>query len=426
MQFIEGFAASRAAIEQANAARAFDVSPEMEALVREICENVRLNGDDALVEYGRKFDCPELKLEDLRVDESEMNAAWRALSSTAKTALERAARNIETFHQAQSPPDFEIQTPEGARLGNRFSPIERVGLYAPNGRAAYPSSVLMIAIPARVAGVDERVLGTPAGRDGQAHPVILAAAQIAGITEIYKIGGAAAMAAFAYGTPTVRRVDKVVGPANIYGTLAKKHLFGTVGIDGLYGPSDVAIVADEHQNASQLAADLLAQAEHGADSWTLFLSNSRALCENVMREVELQTRESPRAEIALQALENSLVCFVDEMEQACELCDLAAAEHVEIWSSDARKWSLKVRNAGAIFLNCPVPLGDYIIGPSHALPTGATARYASGVGVDTFLKRTSIIEAPRETVAKFVDDLEIIARLEELPGHAEAVRRATQ
>ncbi len=424
MQRVEGTSATRAAIQTANAARAFTASPQIEAAVRQICDDVRARGDDAVIENCRQFDCPDLQIENLRVTEAEIEAAWNALPNNAQNALQRAAKNLEAFHRAQKPQDFTFDSPDGARLGNRWTPIVRAGIYAPNGRAAYPSTVLMLAIPARVAGVKDLVLATPAGKDGNAHPVILAAAYVAGISEIYKVGAAAAMAALAYGTDIIPRVDKLVGPGSIWMTLAKKHLFGVVGIDGLYGPSEVAIVANKGADAAQIAADLLAQAEHGADSFVAFLTPSHDLINQVESEIEAQSQSSPRAKLARAALENSLLCRVESMEAACELCDLIAAEHVEIWSDDAPKWAAQIPNAGAIFLNCPVPLGDYIIGPSHTLPTGATARFASGVGVDTFLKRTSIIEAPKASIAQLADDLETIALLEELPGHAAAVKRA--
>ena len=422
MQKVEGNVATRAAIIAANAARAFTALPALEAQVRAICEDVRARGDAAVLENCRQFDCPDL--EALRVTSTEIETAWRELEGDAKRALQRAASNLEAFHCAQKPRDFTFDSPDGARLGNRWTPIERVGIYAPNGRAAYPSTVLMLAIPARVAGVKDVVLATPASKNGGAHPVILAAAHVAGISEIYKIGAAAAMAALAYGTESIPRVDKLVGPGSIYLTLAKKHLYGTVGVDGLYGPSEVAIIADTGANAAQIAADLLAQAEHGADSFVAFLTPSAEFLRTVEAEIERQFQDSPRAQLARAALETSLLCRVESMEAACELCDLIAAEHVEIWSDDAAKWAARISNAGAIFLNCPVPLGDYIVGPSHTLPTGATARFASGVGVDTFLKRTTIVEAPQSSIEKLADDLETIALLEELPGHAAAVRRA--
>ncbi len=426
MQPFDGLSASLAAIENAQHKRTKNGGTELEKQVRDLCEDVRLRGDDAVLDSARRFDCANLELDALRVSQEEIETAWRELPDPAKRALQRAAKNIEAYHQKQKPADFEFQTPEGACLGARYSPIRRAGIYAPNGRAAYPSTVLMLAIPAKVAGVREVVLATPAGKDGHAHPVILAAAHVAGVSEIWKMGGAAAVAAFAFGTGRIERVDKIAGPGSIYFTLAKKGVFGSVGIDGLYGPSEVGIVADEKQlaRAPQLAADLLAQAEHGGDSFVVFVSNSTQVCEAVARELALQTNASPRAKLALEALEDSLVCRVDSMEEACVLMNEAALEHVEIWSDEARKWSEKVSNAGAIFLNTPVPLGDYIIGPSHTLPTGGTARFASGVGVDTFLKRTSLVEAPREAVALLADDLETIALLEDLPGHAAAAKRA--
>ncbi|RYX86521.1 histidinol dehydrogenase [bacterium] len=428
MQFFDGLASAREAVQQANATRAQAASAATEEAVRSICDDVRSRGDEALLDAGRRFDCPTLQLDDLRVQADEIEAAWHSMPDNAKRALERAARNIEAYHQLQKPYDFSFQSPEGATLGARYTPVERAGIYAPNGRAAYPSTVLMLAIPARVAGVRDVVLATPAGKDGNAHPVILAAAHVAGVREIWKMGGAAAVAAFAYGTERISKVDKIAGPGSVYFTLAKKLVFGEVGVDGLYGPSEVAIIADEQQlqRAPQLAADLLAQAEHGGDSFVLFVSPSQAVCDAVQSELETQTNESPRARFALEALENSLMCRVDSMEEACVLTSEAALEHVEIWSDKARQWSESVSHAGAMFLNTPVPLGDYIIGPSHTLPTGGTARFTSGVGVDTFLKRTSIVEAPSQAIAALADDLEIIALLEDLPGHAAATKKAAQ
>lgn len=423
MQHIEGTAAARAAILSANQKRAFASNPEIEAQVRAICDDVRARGDAALLDYARRFEGADLSA-GVRVAPSEIEAAWRALPATDRGALERAAGHIETFHQRQNRADWSFTSAEGAVLGQRYTPIERVGLYAPNGRAAYPSTVLMLAVPARVAGVEQIALATPAGRDGAAHPIILAAAHIAGVREIYKMGGAVAMAAFAYGTASVPRVDKVVGPGSIYLTLAKKHLFGVVGIDGLYGPSEVAILADDGADAAQLAADLIAQAEHGADSFVMLATDSPALIAQVQEEVRAQVEAAPRAAILRESLRQALLCRADSLDDAAALCDLAAAEHVEIWSRDAQALSAQVRNAGAIFLNTPVPLGDYIAGPSHTLPTGATARFASGVGVDTFLKRTSLVNAPRAAIAALSADLQIIAALEELPGHGAAVARA--
>lgn len=426
MQFFDGLPASLEAVRRANTSRAFDASPELEAQVRAQLDDVRLRGDDALLDSGRRFDCPTLELDGLRVRPDEIEGAWRELPDAAKRALERAAKNIEAFHIAQKPRDFEFTTPEGAGVGARYCPVERAGIYAPNGRAAYPSTVLMLAIPARVAGVRDVVLATPASRDGRAHPVILAAAHVAGVSEIWKIGGAAAVGAFAFGTQSIPKVDKIAGPGSIWFTLAKKQVFGQVGVDGLYGPSEVAVVADERQTEQvpQLAADLLAQAEHGDDSFVVFISPSRALCDAVQRELEVQAQASPRAKLALSTLENSLFCCVETMEEACVLASECAMEHVEVWSDEARRWAALINNAGALFLQTPVPLGDYIIGPSHTLPTGATARFSSGVGVDTFLKRTSIVEAPRGAIALLADDLETIALLEDLPGHAAATRHA--
>ncbi|HVF10791.1 MAG TPA: histidinol dehydrogenase [Abditibacteriaceae bacterium] len=428
MQLIEGYAAAREALQKANVARAFGANPKIEQIVREICEAVRADGDAALLRFEREFDCPTLELSQLRVTPEEIEAAWQSTPVAARRALQRAAQNIEFFHRKQPIGDWHTVSPDGAFLGQRYTPLERVGMYAPNGRAAYPSTVLMLAVPARVAGVRDLVLATPPGPDGLAHPVILAAAKVSGLQEIYKIGGAAAMAALAYGTDTVPAVDKIVGPGSIYVTLAKKYLYGVVGIDGLYGPSEVVVLADASGDvaslAPQLAADLIAQAEHGADSFVCTIAPSRSLCEAVLNEVEDQLARSPRAAILNASLASSLILCVDSLDEACVLCDLAAAEHVEVWSRDALALSARLRHAGAVFLNTPVPLGDYMAGPSHTLPTGTSARFAHGVGVETFLKRTSLIAAAPTAVAGLADDLEILANLEELPGHAAAVRRA--
>jgi histidinol dehydrogenase len=282
-------------------------------------------------------------------------------------------------------------------------------------------------MPARVAGVDEIVLASPPSRDGSLHPVILAAARVAGITEIYKIGGAVAIAALAYGTASIARVDKIVGPANAYGTLAKKHVFGAVGVDGLYGPSDVVILCDNTSTSpAQIAADLVAQAEHGADSWVCLVCTSRPFAEQVLASLHEQVLAAPRRAIIEEALQTALVLCVQNEDEMCALGNLSAAEHMEIWSRDALALSGRIRHAGAIFLNTPVPLGDYIAGPSHTLPTGGTVRFSGGVDVSTFLKRTSLIAAPQSAVQSLVDDLEILALLEDLPGHARAVRVAVE
>ena len=434
MQLIEGFLNARQALEESNARRAFSAQPEIETVVRDICEAVQKEGDAALMRFERQFSCDTL--ENLRVSPSEIEDAWAQTPDAAKRALERAAQNIRAFHQKQPIGDWMMSSPDGLFLGQRYTPIERAGMYAPNGRAAYPSTVLMLAIPAQIAGVGQIVLASPAGKNGKCNATILAAAKVAGVEEIYKIGGASAMAALAYGTQTIRKVDKIVGPGSIYVTLAKKHLYGTVGIDGLYGPSEVVILADmtseegceegemARRLAPQIAADLIAQAEHGADSFVSLVCTSAVLCAAVMSEVASQIEASARREILLESLSQALILRVDSLDEAIEICDLAAAEHVEIWSRDALALSTRIRHAGAIFLNTPVPLGDYIAGPSHTLPTGATARFAHGVGVETFLKRTSLVAASRATMAKLADDLSLLADLEELPGHAQAVQRA--
>ena len=430
LPLFSGLESCRAAVEKANAARAFEDQPKIETIVREVCEAVRAEGDEAVLRFERQFDCPTLTREQLRVAPSEIDAAWRSFDAAQKRALQRAADNIAEFHSHQPRGDWHTISPDGAWLGQRFTPIDRAGLYAPNARAALPSSVLAVAMPARVAGVREIVLASPPSRDGSLHPVILAAAKIAGIEEIYKVGGAVAIAALAYGTQSMKRVDKVVGPANIYGTLAKKHVFGAVGVDGLYGPSDVVILCDyaraDDNLSAQIAADLLAQAEHGADSWVCLICYNEQIAQQVLADLQVQVLASPRREILEQSLPNGLVLCVESRDEMCGLANLAAAEHLEIWSRDALGLSAHIRHAGAIFLNTPVPLGDYLAGPSHTLPTGGTARFSGGVDVSTFLKRSSVLAAPQSAIAKMSDDLEIIALLEDLPGHAAAVKLAAE
>ena len=438
MKLIEGFERSRAALLQSNARRAFSNQPEIENTVREICESVRRDGDDALLQLERQFDCASLELENLRVSSQEIEDAWSSTRTDVKTALQRAADNIESFHRQQPTSDWFSTSRDGVFLGQRYTPIERVGMYAPNGRAAYPSTVLMLSIPAKVANVPQIVLASPPDQNGKCNSTILAAAKVAGISEIYKIGGAGAVAALAIGTRTIPKVDKIVGPGSIYVTLAKKYLYGEVGIDGLYGPSEVMILADvseggvrgegriTRQLAPQLAADLVAQAEHGTDSFVALVCTSSMLCAAVKMEIEVQVASSTRSAILAESLQNAFIFRVDSLDEACAICDLAAAEHVEIWSRDALALSAKIQHAGAIFLNTPVPLGDYIAGPSHTLPTGATARFAHGVGVETFLKRTTLVSASQSALRVLEADLTTLAITEDLPGHARAVEIAAQ
>jgi len=422
MQLIEGFQNAIAATRQSNAARQPGASPEIEMAVREICQTVKNEGDAALLRYEHQFGCDTLQTNDLRVSPEEIKTAWNSVSDSAKAALQHAADNIQEFHQQQPRGDWNATSKDGVNYGQRYLPIERVGLYAPHGRAVYPSTVLMLGIPAKVAGVPEIVLASPADKNGKAHPLILAAAQIAGISEIYKIGGAQAMAALAYGTATIPRVDKIAGPGSIYVTLAKKYLYGSVGIDGLFGPSEVAIVADNNADAARLAIDLMAQAEHGADSFVCLIVTSNELAQKVLLALEAKLNGHPREEILRQSLSTSALFVVNQIDEAITLCNEIAAEHVEIWSDDAQSISQKIKHAGAIFLNTPVPFGDYIAGPSHTLPTGTTARFAAGVGVDTFLKRSSIVHASRESLIKMREDLATLATLEELPAHADAAK----
>lgn len=423
MQRIAGVEAARQALQVANQRRQFGggATPAAEAAVRDICARVQSGGDEAIVELERRFDCPTLTASQLRVPPAEIEAALKGLDPAVRQALEAAAANIAAFHQQQPRGDWEQEISPGLRLGQRYTPLERVGLYAPCGRAVYPSTVLMLAVPARIAGVPEIVLATPPQRDGSAHPLILAAAAQAGITEIYRVGGAVAMAALAYGSPSIPPVHKLVGPGNLYVTLAKKHLYGQVGIDGLYGPSEVVILADgpgAHQQVPQIAADLLAQAEHGEDSFVCCVTTSDALADLILAALEVQAQASPRHALLQASLQHSLMLVCSTLADAVGLVNLAAAEHVEIWSHEARSVLPQIQHGGGIFLNTPVPFGDYVAGPSHTLPTGTTARFAGGVGVDTFLKRSSVVEADESARERLRGPLEVLAGVEGLPGHA--------
>jgi histidinol dehydrogenase len=400
-----------------------------EATVREIIQTVKRQGDVALVHYTAEFDRHSLTPEQLRVSGSEMDAAYQQVSKELLNALTLASKNIEAFHRQRVPKSWVQFGEDDLVLGKRYTPVDKAGLYVPGGRASYPSTVLMNAIPARVAGVPRIVMVTPPGQDGTVSPAVLVAAQEAGVQEIYRVGGAQAIAALAYGTETIPKVDVITGPGNIYVTLAKKLVYGTVGIDSLAGPSEVLIIADETANAVHVAADLLAQAEHDPMAAAILVTTESALAKQVQAEVERQLRNHPRRLLTEKAIAHyGLIVLVDSLAVAAELSNEFAPEHLEL--EVAEPWELleKIRHAGAIFLGSSTPeaVGDYLAGPNHTLPTSGAARYASALGVETFMKHSSLIQYSPTALQKVAGAIQALAQAEGLPSHADSVRLRTQ
>ena len=399
--------------------------PEVVQRVAAILDGVRAGGDPALLDFTERFDGVRLTAAGLAITAAEFAAAREGLGPAAVGALEYAAARIERFHRASLPTSWSIRDEHGSRLGQEIRPLGRVGIYVPGGRAAYPSTVLMTAIPARMAGVAEIVLVSPPGRDGALNPAVLAAAERAGVTEAYRIGGAQAVGALAYGTRTIRRVDKIVGPGNIYVALAKARVFGDVGIDMLAGPSEILVIADETADPAFVAADLLAQAEHDPLARSVLLTPSARLLESVAREIELQLAALPRRSIAAEALAgHGALVLTASLDEAVELANGLAPEHLELQVADPQALLARVRNAGAVFLGRATPevVGDYVAGPNHVLPTGGTARFASALGTEDFVKRLSVIEYSAEGLAAAWPHLAELSRLEELEGHGAAAR----
>jgi len=401
------------------------LAADLVASVGEIVDEVRRRGDAALCEFTKRFDGVELAPEDLAVPESEWTTV-ASLPAPLQAALGEAARRIETFHRHLLPRSWWIRDEHGSLLGQQVTPLERVGCYVPGGRAAYPSTVLMNLIPARVAGVRELVVVSPPGPDGRLEPTVLAAARLGGATELYRVGGAQAIAALAYGTATIRRVDKIVGPGNTYVALAKRLVFGAVGIDALAGPSEVVVVADRSADAAHVAADLLAQAEHDPMARAVCLTDVPALAAAVGAEVARQCPELPRATIAERAVrDHGAVVLTRDLDEAIDLANDLAPEHLELAVADPFAWLPRVRHAGAIFLGHDTPevVGDYLAGPNHVLPTGATARFASGLSVEDFVKRSSLIHYSPAGLRAAWPHLAALTAAEGLRAHAEAARQ---
>lgn len=398
-------------------------------VVSRVIRDVRTSGDDALRRYTVEFDgCEDAQnvTFTFRVAEKELRQAWEQLPTSLQTALTAAAVRIRHFHELQSHGDIEMIGPDGERLGMTWRPLQRVGIYVPGGRAAYPSTVLMNVIPAQVAGVDEIALVTPPqGATGLPHSLVMAAAHMLGVKEVYRVGGAQAIAALAYGTEEIRCVDKVTGPGNLYVALAKRAVMGDVGIDSIAGPSEVFIVADARANPAYIAADMLAQAEHDPQAGAVCVTTSATLAAAVERELERQLVDLPRYEIARQSLAQwGAIVIADSLDQAIGLVNESAPEHVELMVADAATWMAKIRTAGAVFLGdaSPEPVGDYYAGTNHTLPTFGSARFASGLGVDDFLRRMTYVEYTRETLQRHAAHIVQLAEAEGLQAHARAVQ----
>ncbi|MDD3920741.1 MAG: histidinol dehydrogenase, partial [Eubacteriales bacterium] len=394
---------------------------EVEEIVRGIVEDVRNNGDNALLAYCKKFD--GVTLSALAVSKEEIDRAMKTVDQKLLAVIEKAAVNISAFHSMQKREGFTMQGENGVTLGQRFTPIENVGIYVPGGTASYPSSVLMNAIPAHIAGAKNIVMATPPAKDGSIPPAILAAARIAGVTQIFKMGGAQAIAAMAYGTESVPRVDKIVGPGNIFVATAKRQVFGMVAIDMIAGPSEILVIADSSAKPRYVAADLLSQAEHDKLSAAVLVTNSPALAAAVSEEIERQLALLPRNEIARAAIDGgSKIILVESLEEAVTVSNAIAPEHLELFVKNPEALLPLVQNAGSIFMGAYTPeaLGDYLAGPNHILPTNGTARFSSPLGVDDFIKRSSFICYNKEALRAVKDSIDVFANAEGLQAHAKS------
>ncbi|KQL53877.1 histidinol dehydrogenase [Heyndrickxia shackletonii] len=406
-----------------NGNRKISMNTEIIETALNVIKDVRLNGDKALEKYAEKFDgfIPE----DWEVSEEERKQAWNNISPNVIDSLQKAAANIRSFHRKQLTQSRIMEMTDDIISGQLFRPIERVGVYVPGGTASYPSTVLMNAIPAAIAGVDEIIMVTPVRSEHGISPVLLVAADIAGVNKIYQIGGIQAIAALAYGTSTIPKVDKIVGPGNAYVAAAKSIVYGDVGIDMIAGPSEVAIIADKNANPAYIAADLLAQAEHDQDARTFLFSTSSTLVDEVSIEINKQLAELPRKEIATPSLlNNSAAVVVDNLYTAFRLVNQLAPEHLEIVLENPLSWLGLVKNAGSVFLgeNTPEAVGDYFGGPNHVLPTSGNARFSSGLSVDDFIKKTTYLYYSEKALGNAAEHIMTIANEEKLTGHARAVQ----
>lgn len=398
---------------------------QYESTVNEIIENVKTNGDQALFDYTLKFDKFALSAENIRVTREEIEEAYQAMDEKLVEVIRHSAANIRSFHEKQLRNSWFTSREDGTILGMKITPIERAGVYVPGGKAAYPSSVLMNVVPAKVAGVSEIIMTTPPGADGKVNPGTLVAADIAGVDVIYKAGGAQAIAAMAFGTESIPKVDKITGPGNIFVALAKKAVYGYVSIDSIAGPSEILVLADETANPRYVAADLLSQAEHDELASAILITTSRELAEKVSEQVDIFTAELSRTAIIQKSLDNyGYILLAEDMTQAIETANEIASEHLEILTRNPFDVMTRIRNAGAIFLGeyASEPLGDYFAGPNHILPTNGTAKFFSPVNVDDFIKKSSIISYSREALQQIHKEIELFAESEGLTAHANSIK----
>ncbi|MCC3861166.1 histidinol dehydrogenase [Pseudemcibacter aquimaris] len=414
-----GFSDAFSELLKANRNTENDVS----GVVKEILKDVRENGNKALFDYTSKFDNLELNEDTMRVSDAEINAALEQVSVETMDALKIAAKRISDFHIRHIPEDDDMTDEQGVRLGVRWNAVGAAGIYVPGGKAAYPSSVLMNAIPAKAAGVERIIMVVPCP-NGELNPLVLAAAQVSGITEIYKIGGAQAVGALAYGTETINAVDVIAGPGNAYVAAAKKEVFGTVGIDMIAGPSEILVVADNQNDPKWIAMDLLSQAEHDEVAQSILITDDADYAKDVIAAVDGHLKTLPRAEIARTSWENhGCVIIVDNLDDAPALIDQIAPEHLEVAVEDARGFTVKIRNAGSIFIGryTPEAIGDYIAGPNHVLPTSGSARFSSGLSVLDFMKRNTLIECDADNLAVIGPPAMSLADEEGLDAHKHSI-----
>lgn len=397
---------------------------KFEAAVADILANVKEKGDEALFSYTKEFDKVEVTPETIRVTEEEIEEAYKAVDASLLEVIRKALVNIRSYHEKQRQNSWFTSTENGTMLGQKVTPLNRVGVYVPGGKAVYPSSVLMNIVPAKVAGVPHIVMTTPPGKDGKVNPSTLVAAKEAGADEIYKVGGAQAVGALAYGTASIPKVDKIVGPGNIFVALAKKAVYGHVSIDSIAGPSEILVLADETANAHYVAADLLSQAEHDEMASAILITTSTELAQNVEKEIEGYLKVLSRKEIIEKSLENfGYILIAEDMDEAIEAANEIASEHMEIVTKNAFEVMMKVRNAGAIFIGeySSEPLGDYFAGPNHVLPTNGTAKFFSALSVDDFIKKSSIVYYSRSALQEIHKDIIQFASSEQLTAHANSI-----
>lgn len=407
----------------------FDRTPdnynEYDDIVNDIINNVKNNGDNAIIKYTHKFDNIKLDSKTLKVSEEEIDKAYEEVDDEIINIIKKAKKRIKDYHEKQKKYSWYDQSNTGTIMGQQITAIEKVGVYVPGGKAVYPSSVIMNVMPAKVAGVERIVMVTPPRADGSVHPLTLVAANECEVNEIYKIGGAQAIAALAFGTETVPKVYKIVGPGNIFVALAKKAVYGHVSIDSIAGPSEVLVIADEHANAKYVAADLLSQAEHDELASAILVTTSKQLANEVQQEIKRQTSYLSRKEIIDKSLDDfGAIVVVDSIDDAIKLSNEIAPEHLEVCTNEPFAILPRLKNAGAIFLGnySPEPLGDYMAGPNHVLPTNSTAKFFSPLSVDDFIKKSSIISFNRESLEELHEDIIKFAKAEKLTAHANSIK----